>query len=196
MELRRFCVFCGSRPGARPEYLRAARELGQALVHRGLGLVYGGASVGMMGELADAVLQAGGNVVGVIPQGLVDRELAHAGLSELRVVASMHERKALMERLSHGFVALPGGFGTFEELLEIITWAQLGLHDKPIGVLDVAGYYAPLRRQVELGVREGFIRPDLPDRILLEDSPAELVARMLAFRPSPPPRRWIGREES
>jgi len=142
--LRRLCVFCGSASGVRPEYEAAARELGTVLAGRGVGVVYGGASVGLMGVVADSALAAGGEVIGIIPQALVDREVAHAGLSELHVVGSMHERKALMAELSDAFVALPGGMGTLEELFEVFTWRQLGLHAKPIALLDVAGYWAGL----------------------------------------------------
>src|SRR6516164_2274986 len=142
--LKRICVFCGSSVGDRPIYLQAALELGRAIAERRLGLVYGGGHIGLMGVLADAVLSGGGEVIGVIPQALVDRELAHTGVTELRVVETMHQRKALMADLSDGFLALPGGFGTGDELFEILTWAQLGLHAKPIGVLNVGGYFDPL----------------------------------------------------
>lgn len=156
-ELRSVCVFCGSRPGARPEFREAAEALGAELARRGLTLVYGGASVGLMGVLADAVLTNGGQAMGVLPRHLAKRELAHKSLAELHLVDSMHERKALMAERSDAFIALPGGFGTFDELFEIITWAQLGLHRKPIGLLDVGGYFQPLLAMVERGVRDGFI---------------------------------------
>jgi len=139
--LRRLCVFTGSSAGVRPEYREAARDLGRLLAQRGIGLVYGGARVGLMGAVADAALEAGGVVIGVIPQGLVAKEIAHTGLTELRVVASMHERKAMMADLADGFVALPGGWGTLEEFFEVLTWAQLGLHAKPCGLLNVGGYF-------------------------------------------------------
>lgn len=165
----RVCVFCGSAAGARPEYVAGATALGTGLADRGIGLVYGGASVGLMGAVADAALGAGGEVIGVIPQSLVDREVAHAGLSDLRVVGSMHERKALMAELSGAFVALPGGIGTFEELFEVWTWRQLGLHAKPIVLLDTAGYWAGLTAFLEHAGREGFVKaapldlaPDVP----------------------------------
>ncbi len=158
MEPARICVFCGSAAGTRPEYAEAAAELGTALATRGLGLVYGGASVGLMGVVADAALAAGGEVVGVIPQALVDREVAHPGLTELHVVGTMHERKARMAELSGAFVVLPGGMGTLEELFEVVTWSQLGLHAKPIVLLDVAGYWAGLAAFLDHAGAEGFVR--------------------------------------
>jgi uncharacterized protein (TIGR00730 family) len=154
----RVCVFCGASSGRLPEYAEAARAFGVAAAARGLGIVYGGGRVGLMGALADAALAAGGEVIGVIPQELVDRELAHGGLTELRVVASLHERKAQMAELSDRFVALPGGFGTLDELLEQLTWSQLGLHDKPIGLFDVAEYWRPLIALARHATDEGFVR--------------------------------------
>jgi uncharacterized protein (TIGR00730 family) len=154
------CVFCGSRDGRSPAYLRAAREVGEALGRRGWGLVYGGASVGLMGAVADAALASGAPVVGVIPQSLADREIAHRGLTELVVVDGMHARKAEMAARCDAFLALPGGLGTFEELFEVLTWSLLGLHRKPVGLLDVEGYFSPLLAMVEHGAREGFIRPE------------------------------------
>jgi len=150
--VKRICVFAGSSAGGRPAYAEAARELGQALVGRGLGVVYGGGSVGLMGTLADAVLAAGGEVIGVIPGPLARREFAHAGLTRMHVVGSMHERKALMASLVDGFVALPGGFGTFEETLEVLTWSQLGIHRKPIGLLNTAGFFDPLLAWIEKAI--------------------------------------------
>jgi uncharacterized protein (TIGR00730 family) len=156
--VRRVCVFCGASSGRSPAYAEAARSLGATLARRGLGLVYGGGRVGLMGAVADGALGGGGEVVGVIPQELVDRELAHGGLSELRVVGSLHERKALMAELSDGFVALPGGFGTLDELLEQLTWSQLGLHAKPVGLLDVEEYWRPLIELARHATEEGFVR--------------------------------------
>jgi uncharacterized protein (TIGR00730 family) len=156
--VRRVCVFCGASSGRLPDYAEAARSFGDALARRGLGLVYGGGRVGLMGAVADAALAAGGEVIGVIPQELVDRELAHGGLTDLRVVGSLHERKALMAELSDGFVALPGGFGTLDELLEQLTWSQLGLHEKPIGLLDVEEYWRPLIALARRATEEGFVR--------------------------------------
>jgi uncharacterized protein (TIGR00730 family) len=154
----RVCVFCGASSGRRAAYAEAARSFGRVVAERGLGLVYGGGRVGMMGALADGALAAGGEVIGVIPQELVDRELAHGGLSELHVVSSLHERKALMAELSGAFVALPGGFGTLDELMEQLTWSQLGLHAKPVGLLDVEDYWRPLVALARHATEEGFVR--------------------------------------
>ena len=156
--MRRLCVYAGSNPGSDPAYADAARSLAALMAERGIGLVYGGGKVGLMGELADAALAVGGEVIGVIPQDLMDREVGHEGLTDLHVVGSMHERKALMAELSDAFVALPGGVGTLEELIEVYTWSQLGLHDKPMGVLNVAGYYDGLAALLDHAVREGFLR--------------------------------------
>jgi uncharacterized protein (TIGR00730 family) len=156
--VRRVCVFCGASSGRLPEYAEAARAFGAAAAARGLGIVYGGGRVGLMGAVADAALAAGGEVIGVIPQELVDRELAHGGLTELRIVGSLHERKALMAELSDAFVALPGGFGTLDELLEQLTWSQLGLHGKPIGLFDVEEYWRPLVALARHATEEGFVR--------------------------------------
>lgn len=190
--MRRVCVFSGSSSGNRPEYEAAAVELGRELVARGLGLVYGGAGVGLMGVVADSVLADGGEVIGVIPQQLVDREVAHEGLSDLRIVGSMHERKALMADLADGVVALPGGFGTLEELTEAITWSQLGLQDKACGLLDVAGFYQPLLAFIEHGVREGFIRAENRDLVVVEQVPAMLLDAMDRWEP-PMVEKWVDR---
>ncbi len=176
--LRAVCVFCGSRAGARPDYLELAGEVGRALAARSIGLVYGGASVGMMGRMADAALAAGGRVIGVIPRALVDREIAHAGLSELLVVDTLHQRKALMAERSDAFVALPGGVGTLEELFEVITWRVLGLHDKPIGLVDAAGYWGSLEAVLDRMVAEGFFEPRHRSFVLRADAPAELLDRL------------------
>ena len=162
--LMRICVYAGSNPGANPAYGEAAADLARLLASRGIGVVYGGGKVGLMGILADTALAAGGEVIGVIPQDLMDREIGHAGLTELHVVGSMHERKALMAELSDGFVALPGGAGTLEELIEVYTWSQLGLHAKPMGVLNVAGYYDGLAALLDHAVQEGFLRARAPRR--------------------------------
>ena len=192
MGLRRVCVFCGSSEGRRPDYLDAATALGETLAGRGIGLVYGGAHVGLMGRVADACRAAGGEVTGVIPERLVDAEVAHTGLDDLRVVGSMHERKALMADLSDGFVALPGGFGTFEEFCEVVTWSQLGLHPvpKPCGLLDVAGFYAPLVALFDRGVDEGFIRPVHRGLVLSGDDPGALLDDLAAWTPPPVTRKW------
>ena len=159
MSIRRVCVFCGSRFGARPAYLKEARALGRSLAHRKVGLVYGGASVGLMGAIADEVLANGGEVIGVIPQALVDREVAHRSLTKLHVVEGMHPRKAMMNDLSDAFVAMPGGLGTFEELFEVASWGMLGLHRKPIVLLDVEGYWDPLEQMMRRAIDEGFVDP-------------------------------------
>jgi uncharacterized protein (TIGR00730 family) len=192
--MRRICVFCGSNAGAKPEYGEAARDLGRVLVDRGLALVYGGGKVGLMGILADAVLAGGGEVVGVIPEALMAREVGHAGLTELHVVASMHERKALMADLADGFIALPGGFGTFEEFCEVLTWSQLGFHPKPCGLLNVAGYYDPLLALFDRAVAEGFVPPPHRALVMEETDPARLLDRFAGFRP-PSTDKWIRREE-
>ncbi len=181
--MARLCVFCGSSPGSDPRYLEAAREMGRTLARRGLGLVYGGGSVGLMGAVADAALEAGGEVVGVIPEVLAIRELAHKRLTTLHVVGSMHQRKALMAELSDGFVALPGGMGTLEELAEVLTWAQLGLHARPCGLLDVAGYYDPLVAFFDRAVAAGFLRPAHRRILLTDTTPAGLIDQFQAFQP-------------
>ncbi len=173
--MKRICVFAGSNSGSRADYLAAARELGRVLVQRNIGLVYGGARVGLMGALADAVMTAGGHVTGVIPEALVAKEVAHEGLSELRIVASMHARKALMVELSNGFIALPGGWGTLEEFLEILTWGQLGLHQKPCGLLNVRGFFDGLLSFVDHGIDECFVRRENRSLILVSRSPNDLL---------------------
>jgi hypothetical protein len=189
--MKRLCVFAGSATGHRAEYADAARELAVELARRGLGLVYGGGSVGLMGVLADRALAAGVEVIGVIPRPIASKELAHAGLTELRQVATMHERKATMASLVDGFVALPGGFGTFEETLEMLTWSQLGVHAKPIGVLDVAGYYDGLLRWLSHAVGEGFLKRENLGLLLFADTAAELLDRLAAWQPPPGPRPWL-----
>lgn len=188
--MRRVCVFAGSSPGSRPVYAEAARALGSALASRQIELVYGGGNVGLMGVLADSVLEAGGRVTGVIPGALMAREVGHRGLSDLRVVASMHERKALMAELSDGFIALPGGWGTLDELFEILTWGQLGLHGKPVGLLNVAGYFDPLLAFLAHTVDEGFVRREHTSAIAVADEPGPLVASMDAYVP-PAVEKWI-----
>ncbi len=194
--LRRVCVFSGSSVGGRGAYERAARMLGEALVRRGIGLVYGGGSVGLMGVVADAVLGGGGEVIGVIPRALATKEIAHQGLADLRVVASMHERKALMAELADGFVALPGGFGTFDELFEAITWAQLGLHDKPIALLDVDDYFAPLLALIDHATDEGFVRREHRALVISDTAPEHLLERMAAYRAPAGRSKWIAEDET
>lgn len=189
--MKRLCVFCGSAEGARSVYAEAARELAAELVRRNLGVIYGGGSIGLMGVLANAVLAGGGEVIGVIPRGLATRELAHPGLTEMRVVPSMHERKALMASLADGFLALPGGLGTLEETLEILTWAQLGIHEKPVGLLNVDGYWDGLSALLAHAVREGFVRPAHATLLLTAATPAELLDRFAAWSPPPGPRVWL-----
>jgi uncharacterized protein (TIGR00730 family) len=180
--IRRLCVFCGAQPGARPEYRQAAAAFGQLLAQAGIGVVYGGASIGLMAAVADAALDAGGEVIGVIPQALVDREVAHYGLTDLRIVHSMHERKALMAELSDGFVALPGGVGTLEELFEVWTWSHLGLHRKPCALLDVQGFYRGLHGFVDHMETEGFLRPGVREMLIVERDGASLLAALKDYR--------------
>ncbi|HEX8272573.1 MAG TPA: TIGR00730 family Rossman fold protein [Longimicrobiaceae bacterium] len=194
-ELRRMCVFCGSSPGVRPGYAAAARAMGGLLAERGIGLVYGGGRVGLMGMVADAALAAGGEVVGVIPEALVAREVGHAGLTELRVVGTMHQRKALMADLSDAFVALPGGFGTWEEYFEVLTWAQLGIHPKPCGLLNVEGYYDPFLAMMDRSVDEGFVKPEHRATVLEAAEPERMLELLAAFR-APAVAKWIGRDET
>lgn len=182
MTFKRLCVFCGARHGKRPEYAAAAQVLGRTLAERGIELVYGGGNVGLMGVVADACMAGGGSVIGIIPQALDEWEVGHRGLTRLEVVDSMHTRKARMAELSDGFIALPGGLGTFEELFEVLTWAQLGFHGKPIGLLDVAGYYAPLAQMVQNGVDEGFMKPENAELLLREHDIDTLLAAMAQYR--------------
>jgi uncharacterized protein (TIGR00730 family) len=179
--MKRVCVYCGSNAGVQPEYRHAARRLGQVLAERKLGLVYGGGKVGLMGEVARAALEAGGEVVGVIPEALVQMELAQPQLTELRVVGSMHERKALMAELAEGFVALPGGLGTIEELFEILTWAQLGLHAKPAGLLNVCRYYDSLLDFMQHAVGERFVKPEHGQMLLVDGDPAALLDKLNGY---------------
>ena len=193
--MKRICVYCGSSPGRVEVYRDAAKALGAELAARGLGLVYGGASVGVMGAVADAVLAAGGEAVGIIPRALATKEVAHPALSELHVVQSMHERKAMMAELSDGFAALPGGWGTIEELFEMLTWAQLGFHEKPCGMLNVAGYYDDLARFLEHAMAEEFVREAYREMLIVEETPAALLDRFAAYR-APRVRKWLGPEET
>lgn len=177
--MKRVCVFCGSKPGAKAAYTRAAEQLGRALVDRGLALVYGGANCGLMATIADTVLAAGGEVIGVIPDAMVSREVAHHGLSDLRVVASMHERKALMTELSDAFIALPGGYGTLDELFEAAAWRQLRIHHKPCGVLNVEGFFDPLLAYLDNAVTEGFLQPR-HRTLILDDVDAERLLETMS----------------
>jgi hypothetical protein len=193
--MRRVCIFCGSSNGARDVYVEAARAMGAALARRRIGLVFGGGRIGLMGVVADAVLAAGGEVIGVIPEALVAKELAHNGLSDLRVVGSMHERKALMAELADAFVALPGGYGTFEEFCEVVTWAQLGFHRKPCGLLNVVGFYEPLLAFFDHAVAEGFVRPGHRALVLEERDPEHLLDLLARYQP-PALEKWIERDET
>ena len=193
--MNRLCVFCGASAGARPEFKTQARRLGAVLADQGIGLVYGGGNVGLMGEIADAALARGGYVIGVMPRALVAKEVAHKGLTDLRIVGSMHERKAMMAELSDGFLAMPGGFGTIEEFVEVLTWSQLGLHNKPCALLNVAGYFDPLLAFVEHAVREGFVRAEHARLVLAGTDPASLVRELATWRPTAAPR-WIGRGDA
>jgi uncharacterized protein (TIGR00730 family) len=184
--IRRICVFCGSRVGARPSYITHARALGDAIARRGMGVVYGGASVGLMGALADSAIAANGEVIGVIPDALVAREVAHRSLTQQFVVRTMHERKAKMAELADAFIALPGGFGTLEELFEMTTWAMLGIHRKPIGLLDAAGYFRALLAFVEQSTREGFVDPAHAALLLVRDTPASLLDALVENEPKLP----------
>jgi len=192
--LERICIFCGSSSGARAAYSQAAAHLGGLLAARGIGLVYGGSHLGLMGKLADTVLSAGGSVTGVMPRLLVEKEAAHTGLPDLRVVGSMHERKALMADLADGFIALPGAYGTLDELCEILTWAQLGVHSKPCGMLNVENFFDPLLQFLDHAVAERFLRPENRDLVIVDYDAERLLDRMAAFQ-APRVDKWIGREE-
>lgn len=190
---KRLCLFCGSSHGANAVYTDAAKQAGAELARRGIALVYGGGNVGLMGALADAVLAARGHVIGVIPEALMAREVGHRGLPDLRIVKTMHERKALMAELSDGFIALPGGFGTFEEFFEIVTWAQLGLHSKPSGLLNVNGFYDPLLSLVDHAIEERFVKSKQRELIVVESEFGALLDRMAGQRVPHTPK-WISKE--
>jgi uncharacterized protein (TIGR00730 family) len=191
--MQRLCVFCGSSPGSDPAFLAAAEAVGRALARDRIELVYGGGNVGLMGILADAALKAGGRVTGVIPRFLLAKELGHRGVTDLRIVESMHERKALMADLSDGFLALPGGFGTLDEFCEILTWGQLGLHTKPCGLLNVAGFYDAFLAQIDRAVQDRLVRPEHRNLILADDAVDNLLARMRHQKPVETPK-WLDRE--
>jgi hypothetical protein len=193
--VRRVCVYAGSNPGSDPAYAEAAAAFAATMAERGIGLVYGGGKVGLMGVLADTMLARGGEAIGVMPQSLIDREIGHPGLTELKVVDSMHERKALMAELSDAFVAVPGGIGTLEELIEVYTWSQLGIHDKACGVLNVKGYYDHLAALLDHAVAEGFLRPQHRAVLSVASEPAELLDRLAAFE-APTVTKWLELDES
>ncbi len=192
----RICVFCGSRSGTRPAYIELAQHLGKAIASAGFGLVYGGGRVGLMGEAANAALAAGGEVIGVIPEPLARKEVAHNEVTELIIVPDMHQRKALMAARSDAFITMPGGIGTYEEFFEILTWSVLGLHAKPIGLLNVDGYFDPLLALMEHGVEEGFMKPTDLQRILVSTDPADLVQRLPSFEVAPLGPRWINSDQT
>lgn len=181
--MKRICVFCGSSPGSQPEYRACAEELATELTRRNIGLVYGGGNVGLMGAIADSVLKAGGEAIGVIPEHLMTREIGHQQLTKLHIVHSMHERKALMADLSDAFIALPGGFGTFEEFFEVLTWSQLGLHVKPCGIINVLDYYMPLLRMLDHAVQERFLKSQNRALVLSRNTPTELLQALEEWRP-------------
>ncbi len=190
-KIERVCVYCGARDGARPVFKQRARALGAALARKGLGLVYGGAKVGLMGAVADGALAEGGEVIGVLPFGLARAEFAHEGLTKLHHVETMQERKTLMANLAGAFVALPGGFGTLDELFECLTWGQIGLHEKPIGLLEVDGYWSALLKQIELMVAEGFVPSELGRALAVSSDPDQLVEALLTHRPPEPVVKWL-----
>jgi len=193
--MKAICVFCASSTGVRDEFMAAAKHLGHLTANRGLALVYGGGNVGLMGIIADAALQAGGKVIGVIPHALVQRELSHTGLTQLHLVESMHQRKQLMHDLSDGFIALPGGLGTLDELFETLTWGQLGIHNKPVGILNVAGFYDALLAQLDRATEAQLLRPEHRDMLLAASDPTELLDRFTDWKPHPI-KKWITPSET
>nr|WP_199064303.1 TIGR00730 family Rossman fold protein [Chromobacterium sp. ASV5] len=193
--MKSICLFCGSNKGAKPEYVAAAERFGRTLAEQGIALVYGGGNVGLMGVAADAALAAGGRVIGVIPEFLQAKEVGHKGLSELHVTQTMHQRKALMAELSDGFIALPGGFGTFDELFEILTWAQLSVHSKPVGLLDSAGFYQPLYAMIKHAVAEGFVPTGNLNLFSVDADLDALLDSMRRYQPQPVPK-WLDLAET
>ncbi|WP_395068382.1 TIGR00730 family Rossman fold protein [Paraburkholderia silvatlantica] len=193
--MKAVCVYCGSSPGANPVYTEAAQAFGRALVASNLALVYGGGKVGLMGVIADTVMAGGGRAIGVIPELLVDKEVGHAGLTELHVVPDMHHRKKMMADLSDAFVAMPGGAGTLEELFEVYTWAQLGYHHKPVGVLNISGFYDPLMALLDHTVREGFMRQTYLDMLQTDGDPVALIAKLKRYH-APAKDKWADLREN
>ena len=189
----RICVFCGSSVGARPAYAVAAKKLGQLMARRGIGLVFGGGCVGLMGTIADAILAHKGEAIGVIPEGLMQREIGHRGVTKLHVVSTMHERKALMADLSDAFIALPGGYGTLEEFAEIVTWSQLGIQNKPCALLNTEGYWDGLLKFLDHAVAEDFVRVENRGLIVVGATPEELLDRIAAWQPPPHVEKWLDR---
>ena len=193
--MKRICVFCGSSPGARPAYLQAAQRIGELLAERKIGMVFGGGCVGLMGAAADAALANGGEVIGVIPDSLMRREIGHRGVTKLHVVKSMHQRKALMADLSDAFIALPGGYGTLEEFAEVVTWSQLGIQVKPCGLLNIEGYWDGLLKFLDHAVDEQFVRPENSQLILVATTPESMLERLLDWTPPAHVEKWLGREK-
>jgi uncharacterized protein (TIGR00730 family) len=193
-QLSSVAVYCGSNPGNGPAYVQAATALGRMLAGRGVRLVFGGGDVGLMGAVAGAVLEYGGEAHGVITEALVAKEIARGGLTSLRVVETMHERKAVMADAADAFIMLPGGFGTFDEFFEVLTWTQLGIHTKPCGMLDVAGFFAPLRAMIDGAVTAGFVHPAHRDMVIADDDPARLLDRLAAWTP-PTVSKWLDRAD-
>lgn len=193
--MKRICVFCGSSGGARPEYAAAAQTLGKEMATRGIGLVFGGGRVGLMGAIASSVLEHGGEVTGIIPHGLMIREVAHNGVVDMRVVDSMHERKAMMNELSDAFVSMPGGLGTIEETAEMLTWAQLGIHRKPVALLNVLGFYDPLIAFLDRTVEEGFLRRENRELLVVGGDAVSLLDKLVSYE-APEMERWITRSET
>lgn len=194
MKIKRICVYCGSSPGRDPAFSLAAASLAETMCERGIGLVYGGAAVGVMGALANAVLEAGGEAIGVIPKSLAIKEVAHANLTELHVVTSMHDRKAMMAELADGFIALPGGWGTLEEIFEILTWAQLGFHEKPCGLLNIEGYYDGLIGFLDNAIEQQFVREACRPMLMTANNPASLLDQFAVYR-APKVRKWMTENE-
>ena len=196
MKLKRICVFCGSSPGKNSKYRKFANKLGETFIKYGITLIYGGSNIGLMGEIANTIIHQKGNVIGIIPRVLVEKEVAFTELQDLRVVDSMHERKALMAEMADGFISMPGGFGTLEETIEMLTWTQLGIHEKPIGLLNVEGYFDHLLDFIDHMVLEGFLAKDFKDMVLLDADPAKLLDKMMNFAPPQIDKWWIEKKIS
>ena len=192
--MKRICVFCGSSAGNNAKYIKSARKLGETLTQNDITLIYGGSNVGLMGEIANAMIGRNGNVIGIIPQVLVEKEVAFTHLQDLRIVDSMHERKALMAELADGFISMPGGFGTLEETIEMLTWTQLGIHEKPLGLLNVEGYFDRLCEFIDHMVSEGFLVQGFRDMVLMDDNPDGLLDKMIKFNPPQIDKWWVDKE--
>jgi uncharacterized protein (TIGR00730 family) len=195
IKLKRICVFCGSSPGSNSKYKESAARLGDTLTECGITLIYGGSNIGLMGEIANAMIRKNGNVIGVIPRVLVEKEVAFTKLQDLRVVASMHERKALMADMADGFISMPGGFGTLEETIEMLTWTQLGIHEKPIGLMNVDGYFDRLFDFIDHMVSEGFLVEDFRNMVLMDENPGDLLEKMTKFAPPQIDKWWMDKKE-